>query len=290
LPSTVILRDVNVDPLDYSLAVGASDRVNSGPFETELEDATFRVSGPFLRLPSGEATLSALFEQRDERALDAFDDSVSQGIHFFPHREQSVSSAYVEARWPLISPNQNSILGQELEFQTSIRHDRYETTSIPATTSYPVPSREGPLPVLDYRTNTVESTDYTLGFRYVPLEGFTLRASYGTGFLPPSVAQVAYNEQIIPFPFIADPLRPGDFVGNTPFTIRDGGNPQLQPEESRSWAIGAILQPAFAPGLRVSLDYVRIDKTISLPTLNSTPGALSADLICPVMIRVFQGP
>ena len=47
-----------------------------------------------------------------------------------------------------------------------------------------------------------------------------------------------------------------------------GGNLQLRPEVARTWTVGAVFEPRFAPGLSLSVDYyhIKITKAISAPT------------------------
>jgi iron complex outermembrane recepter protein len=89
-----------------------------------------------------------------------------------------------------------------------------------------------------------------------------LRASFASGFLPPGLTQIT--------PLIRVQDRPGSSLaldpnrGNAPIGIPrtdiQGGNPNVEPEESETWSLGLILTPRFAQGLRVSVDYSRIRK------------------------------
>lgn len=40
-----------------------------------------------------------------------------------------------------------------------------------------------------------------------------------------------------------------------------GGNPNVQPEKATTWTLGAVLQPSFAPGLALTVDYYNISVT-----------------------------
>lgn len=63
-----------------------------------------------------------------------------------------------------------------------------------------------------------------------------------------------------------------------------GGNPNLKPEEARSWTIGAVLEPSFLPRFRASVDYwdiaiagaintpniqTIVDRCVDLPTIDN---------------------
>ncbi|MGH8238316.1 MAG: TonB-dependent receptor domain-containing protein, partial [Steroidobacteraceae bacterium] len=144
------------------------------------------------------------------------------------------------------------------------------------------------------------SANPTFGVRYKPLSDVMLRASYGTGFLPASVHQIvpAPAPTLLPafiFPILGltDPRRGDEFVGASlapgqNVVALSGGNPDLDPEESESWSAGLVLTPRFVPGLRVSADWTRTEKTgnigFVIPTLQANldleqliPGLVTRD-------------
>ena len=234
-----------------------------GPLETDLENVTLRFTGQAGDLPAGPVVFSALAEWRSEEKPDSFIDEIANDrIQYFPRQKQIVRSVYGEVLFPLIAAD--SLFGDELEVQLALRHDDYETTTrAEAGRDFlEVPSREGPFPPVEFQTANVSSTDYTLGLRYVPIEGVLLRASYGTGFLPPSLSQLVrvVREDNIGRS-INDPKRGNGPNNLSPIRQFSGGNPSLQPEESESLSLGVVLTPSILSGFRVSFDYTRIDKT-----------------------------
>ncbi|OYZ12943.1 MAG: TonB-dependent receptor [Sphingomonadales bacterium 28-64-96] len=65
---------------------------------------------------------------------------------------------------------------------------------------------------------------------------------------------------------IAQGVRPGDigFVEQPAAgqaNAYGGGNPNVQPEKASTWTLGAVLQPSFAPGLALTVDYYNISVT-----------------------------
>ncbi len=269
------LRDLNAFPLDYSAYLLPSPNSIYGPADLFLENLGVRLSGPLFELPAGSVTLSSLVEQRTEEADDTFQDTLNANAvgsaTYYPGRSQDVNSYYLEARVPLFSAANALGLVRELELQASVRHDEYETAS-PSINSTTVASRMGPLPSVSYSDSQIEATKYTVGVRFAPMQGLVLRASFGSGFLPASIEQLVPPPA--PFPILLpaiDPKRGGNlsFVG--PFALTFGGNPDLMPEESESWSAGAILTPPALPGLRLSLDYTRIEKSNEITTLFIQP-------------------
>ncbi|MCG8370546.1 MAG: TonB-dependent receptor, partial [Proteobacteria bacterium] len=221
-----------------------------------------RASGPIFDLPAGSVNLSALIETRDEELDDYLVDNYdflsgapgSLTTGFVPLRDQSTDSVYLEVLIPVFSRASDIPLVQALDFQISGRYDDYSTKSPAAFTLFDVDD-----PIESDR-NEFDSFDYTLGLRYEMSDDLLLRASYGTGFLPPSVGQIFRQSNDNFFIVGDDPKRNGEniFVQGT---VLFGGNPDLTPEESESWSVGAILTPRALPGFRLSLDYSVIEKT-----------------------------
>lgn len=272
-PTLNILQDATEHPLNLQPYLLRSPNTWS-EFESVQRDATIRLSGPLLNLPAGPVIFSGLAEVSNvtvESAIEERTDSTTGApfFRYFPQQEQEVRSAYGELRVPVFSSANRLPLLQELEVQASVRFDQYELRSVNSAAIL-VPSRDGPFPSLPITSQNESAEAYTAGLRYVPFDGLTIRASYGTGFLPPTVFQIVPTEQVFDFSafhfgIYPDPLRggaSGPFIASEgPVTLVGGGNPQLRPEESESFSLGAIIEPEFLPGLRVSVDYTRITKT-----------------------------
>jgi iron complex outermembrane recepter protein len=266
-------------PIDFRPYL-VSDALNAyvyGPNDTVLKTGTLRLSGPLHELPGGALNLSALLERRMETMEASFQRTVSvdnrteenpSGITYAysPERKLKVDSLYVELNGPLIGERNSMRFARELSFQLSGRSDRQTTTSVSQEAIVgrtPEPTLpEGPLP---YQENTTTSTDLTAGVRFAPSVDMALRASFGTGFLPPDISQVGSYEVVVPelAGYEADPGRGGVelIADHNEVTYITGGNANLKPERSKSWSFGVILTPRFMPGLRVSVDYTRISKT-----------------------------
>ncbi|MFL6601535.1 MAG: TonB-dependent receptor domain-containing protein [Steroidobacteraceae bacterium] len=74
-----------------------------------------------------------------------------------------------------------------------------------------------------------------VGFRWAPLETFTLRGTYSQGFRAPNPAEKGKDNQ---FAGTLD-LTGNGFLG----VFRNTSNPNLQPEKSRMTTLGAVLRP-----------------------------------------------
>ena len=79
-----------------------------------------------------------------------------------------------------------------------------------------------------------ESTTPRVGVRYVPMDGLTVRASWGDSFKVPSFTQVALVRSVL--------IVPASAMGGTSGGVgilAQGGNPDLRPEQSTSWTFSA---------------------------------------------------
>ncbi len=258
-----VLQDGRESASAYAPYLLPSPNFFDGPVDTVLQNAAVRLAGPALELPGGDLALSVLLERRREEARDSIREDFfleTESYSYAPARKQDVDSVYLEATVPLVSARNARRGLRGLDLQASIRRDEYQTTT-PAVGTLPVASRTAPRPEVSRLSNQVASTDYTVGLRYSPVPDLTLRASFGTGFLPPSIAQLASQTYDFNFLLAADPKREGFPSFIAPVTTTVGGSPDLQAENSESLSAGVVLTPSALPGLRLSLDYTRISKT-----------------------------
>ncbi len=274
------LSDVNAYPLDFSAFYpGETGRRNTGDHSAERENTTLRVSGPLLQLPGGPLRLAALIERRAQFTGDRVSASTSPTsdtttFSYFPEVGSSTNSGYAELNAPLVSAANARPGLQGLDLRASYRYDTTETRTRPSDeSSVRVPSPDGPFPQVPFQTNSVTGNQYTLGLRYTPVESVMLRVSYGEGILPPAPAQLSeFDASFIAFVLgsYLDPKRGGLPVNTA--TIEQylfGGSLLLRPEHSASWSGGVIFTPVPLPGLRLSVDYTRIEKIDEIGALGS---------------------
>jgi iron complex outermembrane receptor protein len=278
-----ILRDTNAYPVDFSPYLDPTSSLRFGePFRATLKDASLRFAGPIdVPLPAGAPQVATLLEHRDENLSDGiFGDGAFTAL--FPARSQSVDSVYAEIRLPLVSKKNAVPAIQELELQISVRHDDYTTHGVTGVLCCD-PGTIAAAPIAR-TTNKIRSTDPLVALRYQPVEDLALRASYGTGFLPPSVDQIVPN----PVNFFGPCTAVDSLRGNTivSFSCVQGGNPNLRPEQSKSWSAGAIVTPRVLPGLRISVDYTNIRKTDNITSLDLSQGLTALEALG----RVTRGP
>ena len=272
-----IFRDLEAFPLDFDPFRYETPIGIQFPQENELTNLAFRVSGSAFDLPAGEVNLSFLAETRESQIKGSYSNSIvpnspapgTRQIIYTPPREQSVDSLYAEALIPIFSESFSFPFLQELDLQASVRYDAYESASPDLRARAVLESLDDPLPEFDAARNSFDSVDYTIGFRFKPIEDVLLRASFATGFVPPNVTQIFQQELEDVIVVVSDPKRPG----SAPFffapTFLSGGREDLRPEESESWSVGTIITPRQIPGFRFSVDYTLIEKEDEIGSLSS---------------------
>lgn len=274
-----VLRDVNANPLDLSeFTINPYPNLTQTPADTIATGAVLRVSGPALKLPAGSLTLSGALEHRRSKADEVITYSAvsfsGSGYGYYPDRETTTDSMYLEAFVPIVSAANDKPWLKMLDLQLSVRRDRSDTRSVlNGSTDIDGPN-DRPVSI-EYTESGVTATGYTLGFRVAPTNDVILRSSFSHGFLPPSVAQISPLAVRTDDPDNAvsyyDPLRDFEAIGSVePATLVSVGNPNLKPEESDSVSAGLIFTPRFLPGLRLSADYTIIRKKNEIGSVDWT--------------------
>ena len=139
----------------------------------------------------------------------------------------------------------NAPLSRQLEVQLALRHDRY--SEVGAT------------------------TNPKIGARWQPVKPLVLRASAGTGFRAPSLSDLKRPTTFgTAASFLTDPqcVNTGlDTINNCTdqYPVERRSNPDLTPEKSRQFSLGAVFEASKA--LNLTVDYWTIRKTDVISTL-----------------------
>ncbi len=288
-----VLRDTRRFP------VGATEFLFTEPpgvsnLELDSTNITARLTGEAFDLPAGRVSWAALLERQNEE----FNGGESRFNFGFPlfllvqPSEQEVDSAYFEGNVPLFSSRNERTGLRSLDLQLAVRYDDYSRVT-PDRSTITLFAEDAPVPEVEFQRTDLSATSYTTGLRYQPVQGVVLRSSFSTGFLPPSLLDLRSRVQVSPTrgATLTDPRR-GNIEGtNTlPITVTSGGNPDLQPEDSESWSVGAILEPGFLPGLRLSLDWIRIEKFDEIDSLNASTLLVFEDIFPGRVTRLALTP
>jgi iron complex outermembrane receptor protein len=134
---------------------------------------------------------------------------------------------------------------KQLELQAAMRYEHYQVSG--------------------------SATSPKLGLKYVPSPELLLRASVGRGFRAPSMSDLYRPLTTGNAATLVDPVCLANDPSNTVTDCSDGwttlnySNPNLRPEKSRQFSVGAVFEPR--PGLSLNLDYWNIEKTNLISTL-----------------------
>ncbi|GAB2891938.1 TonB-dependent receptor [Microbulbifer echini] len=196
--------------------------------KSEFTGYDFTISGDLVDTRNGTIAMATGIEYREEKVSDKPDDQFLRGLIFgtesvFAKASRDITSAYVEFAFPLPANFELSLAG---------RYDDYSD--------------------FGDTTNPMASLLWTAN------DMLSLRASWGTGFRAPSLAQVGLGPSQKSL-FIEDTYGCADnitFCSSTDYTVVFTGNADLEPEESESFNIGAVFEPL--EGLQLSLDYWNI--------------------------------
>ncbi|CAN5418930.1 TonB-dependent receptor [soil metagenome] len=192
-----------------------------------------RIDGPLAELPGGEVKIAAGAEYRRE----TYDQrGQSGGVGFPENLARNVASIYGELFVPIFGLGNEAPLMHSLSLSLSGRYDHYS----------------------DFGS----TTNPKIGIDWQPLDGLTLRGTYGRSFRAPGLRDLGstvgsyYSAAGLVDAFgVRDPSRGATQV-NTLLLI--GGNQSLKPEKARTFSFGADLRPKFLPGFSASVTFYDI--------------------------------
>ena len=222
-----------VDPSQNSPALRAAlSQTLRKTSTSDMDSIDFRANRPLFNLSGGALGLALGAEVRHEAQNDPDLNPglAAQGLglaHTIGSR--NVSAVYAELNAPLT---------KSFEVDASARYDHYSDFG--------------------------GAFDPKIGFKWSPIEQFTLRGTYSRGFRAPGFAE---NGSSAVTGFTTETLPPS-FVSahnSDAYTLPYGigfattGNPNIKPEKSQSVTLGIIFEPT--SWLNGSLDYYAIKKT-----------------------------
>ncbi|WP_165191586.1 TonB-dependent receptor [Caulobacter soli] len=192
-----------------------------------------KLDGALLDLPAGTVKLAVGAEHRQERfkqtSLNDVYYAAPQAVANVYPPSREISAAYGELLIPVIGERGSLVRRIDLSLAGRVeRYDGFGSTSNPK-----------------------------IGLDWRPIEGVTLRGSYGTSFRAPG-----FQEQI---------LGPG-YVAYQPITIPDpqsptgvstvlgllGNTADIGPERAKTWTAGLEVRPTALPGLHAGASYYNI--------------------------------
>ncbi len=239
--------------------------------ETELDVFDFVLAGEIFDLPAGTVSMAVGLQRREESRRTQRSPITIGEVDSFGG-DQPFGGDYKYASYE----NQAFNLGRDIdayfiEFQVPL----HEQVDMQLAVRYE-----------DYGGNVGDSVDPKVGFRIQATDDLVLRASAGTSFRSPSLAQLSEGngyagefQQRDPLgdPAVRQglsPILPVAERTRLPLTFHEGlASPDAKPEEATTYNLGAIWTPAAVEGLTFSIDYYDIeftDKIISTPAQAAT--------------------
>lgn len=268
--------------------------INGGPRVTtannEQRVLTANLTGEVVELPAGWVTVNAGFETRRERGLFTPDLGSSLTLtrggfatYIQTGGQSETTEFFGEIYAPIFNKSMDVPFMNILELSGSVRRVKQDNKD-----------------VNDLGNSTNKSTAFEVGGRWSPVRDIIFRGSYTQAIRSPSLVEL-YTPEIGSFSMAQDPcdqryvnagtdpttrrancvaagINPNTFISNAvsaTIPIITSGNPLLTPEKSKSYTIGAVLQPRWIDRLLLTVDYfnIRIQNRISPLSLTQVLGA-----------------
>lgn len=227
----------NVDlPLSNSAAVANSLLISSTRrAESELKFIDTKGSTEFGALPGGPIGLALGAEYREESLQDRPDGAATSGNILgqgstATDGKRDNYAGYAELALPL---------ARQLEAQAAVRYDHYS----------------------DFGS----TTNPKLGLKFKPTAEVLLRANWGRGFRAPTLVEITPSRGLF-FTQVNDPA-----TGATGVSVSGifAGNPDLQPEKSRSSTFGIVWEPTSSFNASVDVYDISWSNIVNAPSFQS---------------------
>lgn len=222
--------------------------------KTSITVVDFKASRELMQMAGGPLGLALGVEWRHEKldspALPFTSSADIIGLGFAEFKgDRKVTAFFAELNAPFT---------KTLEGTVAVRTDKYS----------------------DFGTSTTPK----VGLKWTPTKQLLFRGTYAEAFRAPGAAESG-NSSSAGFTSFTDPLlcpitgSPADCSGTA--IVSASGNPQIKPETSKSWTIGAVWEPVETTNLSVDLWKVERKNEISQPDIQiilnsptSIPGAV----------------
>ncbi|MFC3101446.1 TonB-dependent receptor domain-containing protein [Altererythrobacter lauratis] len=218
--------------------------------KTRLEVINGQIDGSLFALAGGDVRIALGAEHRTEYTFTDLLTGTSANIRSTgAGGSRNVDAVFGELFVPVVGGGNASPGLEELSLSLALRHEEYSDFG--------------------------NTTNPKIGLTWVPVDGVTVKGSYGTSFRAPTFTEtstVAGGAGLYP-----DTL-PGPGGGNLIGIGLAGGNPGLRPETATTWSASVELAPVALPGFNASLSYFRIDYKDQIQALRGTPGLLTNPL------------
>ena len=214
-------------------AAAAQPRRRDFRNDTSIYTVDARVSRPLLSLPGGDLVAGVGGGARRQAVKSVTVDAAGTTLAS-TDESRLVTHLFGELILPLVGDANALPLVDALEVNLSVRHEDFEDIGA--------------------------STNPKVGVAWSPFGSLTLRGSYGTSFRAPELRSVSGRNSVAVLDLSVFGLdQPFPELGDNIAVFWSGANPDLSPQEARSFSIGADYRPDSVAGLHVSLNYFDID-------------------------------
>lgn len=207
--------------------------------------AQANLAGTLFALPGGDVRLAAGAEYiRYTIDGGSAQGNITNPARLFQKQVRNQTSFYGELFVPIFG-SANAVPGIErLELSLALRRDDY--SDVGAT------------------------TNPKFGLNWSPIDGITLKGSYGKSFRAPNLQDLPLLRTGAGMAVVTwiDPTSP---TGSSVGVSLNAGNPNLTPEKATTWTASLDISPRAVPGLNATLTYFNIDynDVIGFPPRNA---------------------
>jgi iron complex outermembrane receptor protein len=214
--------------------------------EQKLYDVNVKADGPIFTLPGGDVKLAVGGANRHEQYSGSDPIGIpgqSDYTDNFENASRQVNAVFSELSVPVVGAG-NAMTGvQRLNFSVAGRYDHYSDFG--------------------------NTTNPKYGIDWTPIDGLKVRASYGTSFHAPQLADIYGIDTRAGGTFPATP--PPGYVVPPGATYEEayiaGGRLGLQPEKAKNASFGFDWSPPEVPGFKTNITYwmVRFSNEVQIP-------------------------
>lgn len=238
-----------VNSFDLSRTLLMDQRIRT--MEQSLDAFTATANGRLLSLPAGDLRAALGAERREALWNENYDEGwrtrrsvwyVESPTLGLTERERSVQAYFAELQAPVWHNHDSGAVLNSVDLSAATRHETLGSG----------------------RSITVPQGSLRAAFLN---DSLVVRASYGESFRAPSLANLSapVTTTVQTVNTFFDPVR----GGNLPFTLTQGGNPDLRPEKGENLNLGVIWSPSRLPGLTLKADYwqITVKDNIVIPSI-----------------------
>lgn len=221
-----------------------------------------KVDGTIFDAPGGEAKLAVGTQYRRETFNSRGSTQNTGGV-----MQRHVSAEFTELFMPFVGDSNRYPGLERLALSLAARHEDYSDVGSTANPKY--------------------------GLLWTPVQGVSLRGTYGTSFRAPSLYELSANAfPLEPIAYTVSDPQPGNPANRSQAIVIVGNNSHLKPEKSTSWTAGLDIEPEALPKFKASLTYFNYDfrDRIAVPIgAAAYPGILSDEAQHPTLVTRNPG-